>query len=307
VYRSPYHAFMAGYLASTPLVRLQDDLFLKCEFLHPGRSHKARVARALIEDAEARGGLSPAQGRILLERTGGNLGVALAMEAQSRGYELTLVTDPQSAPVKRRLAASLGATVIDRGEAHPDAQDNGQVIRLMLAEGGSRYYYLNQFGNPANPRAHEVGTGQEIGRELRAQGYHESTLAVLVTGMGTGASMRGISTALRRWFTRIVTVAVQPPHCDLRTGQYGEHDAYGIAVGEAAPFMPVTQLDAIVAVSANQIAAAQRLLLRDYGFLAGPSSAANFAALPAARAHPACLGDPRLFITLLFDRGEDYL
>lgn len=298
---------MAGDLAPTPFIRIRDDVFLKCEFLHPGRSHKARVARALIDDAEQEHGLSPQQGRTLLERTGGNLGIALALEAQARGYKLTLVTDPQSAALKKRLAVSLGATVMDRGIAYPDALSNGEVIDQLLAEHGSRYYYLNQFGSPANPRAHETGTGPEIVAELRARGYAQETTAILASGMGTGASMRGISAALRTWFTRVVTVAIEPPNCDLRTGVYGEHPAHGIAVGEPAPFMPISQVDALVAVSSDGIAAAHQLLLHEQRFLVGPSSAANLAAIPAARAHPACRGEPRIFITLLFDRGEDYL
>lgn len=298
---------MVGHFPSTPLVAAASDLFLKCEFLHPGRSHKARVAGALIDDAEERGGLSPAQGRTLLERTGGNLGIALALEAQSRGYDLTLITDPQSSPSKRRLAVGLGATVIDRGEAYPNTRSNGEVVDLLLASSGSRYYYLNQFGNLANHRAHEVGTGKEISQALVARRYGADTTVVLVTGMGTGASMRGISTALKTNFNRVIKIAVQPPNCDLQKAIYGQHEAYGIAVGEAAPFTPVTELDAIVSVSAEQIMTAQRQLLSEYQLMVGPSSAANFAALPAARQHPACQTEPQIFVTLLFDRGEDYI
>lgn len=291
----------------TPLIRLAEDIFVKCDFLHPGRSHKARVARALIDDAEARHGLSTGQGRVLLERTGGNLGVALAIEAYSRGYPLTLVTDPQSSPVKRGLAAALGATVINRGVAYPQARDNGEVVARLLAEPDTPFHYLNQFANPANPRVHEEVTGPEILADLVTSGCTRDSTVVLVTGLGTGASMRGISTALRTWFTRVVTVAVEPPGCDLRAGTYGDHEAYGIAVGEPAPFMPIELVDAVVPVTSAQIAAARDRLLRERGLLVGPSSAANLAALPQARAHPAGSDGPRVFVTLLFDRGEDYL
>ena len=301
-----YSYRMVGDLVPTPMIRLHDDVFVKCEFLHPGRSHKARVACALIDDTEAQHGPSVRHERVLLERTGGNLGVALALESRSRGYRLTLVTDPQASLVKMRIATKLGATVIDRGVAYPRAQSNGDVIRILLNE-DSRYFYLNQFANPANPRAHETGTGPEIVADLRARGHPPETTVVLVTGMGTGASMRGISAALRKYFPRVVTVAVQPPNCDLLAARYGEHEAYGIAVGEPAPFMAISEVDGVVAVSSSEIVAAHDRILREHRFLVGTSSAANLAALSAARSHPACQGEPRVFVTLLFDRGEDYL
>src|ERR1022692_494173 len=92
--RGDYHAVMVDAVILTPLFQASEDTFLKCDFLHPGRSHKARVARALIEDAEDRQQLRVGSDQILLERTGGNLGIALAIEARLRGYQLTLVTDP---------------------------------------------------------------------------------------------------------------------------------------------------------------------------------------------------------------------
>jgi len=112
---------------------------------------------------------------------------------------------------------------------------------------------------------------------------------------------------LRKYFPRVVTVAVQPPNCDLLAARYGEHEAYGIAVGEPAPFMAISEVDGVVAVSSSEIVAAHDRILREHRFLVGTSSAANLAALSAARSHPACQGEPRVFVTLLFDRGEDYL
>jgi cysteine synthase len=298
---------MVAELIRTPFLRARRDVFLKCELLSPGRSHKARVARALINDAEARGWIEPGCNKVLLERSGGNLGIALAMESLARGYKLTLVTDPHYSATKKSIASALGAQVIDRGIEYPDCSSNGEVVDLLLAPQDAPYHYLNQFGNSANPRAHELGTGAEIVSDLIVRGYTRDVTVVLVTGMGTGASMQGISAALKGWFESVITIAVQPPNCDLLAGTYGEHPVQGISVGEAAPFAPADMLDGIVPVSTSQVSAAQEKLLRDHRLFVGPSSAANMAALTLARHHPACGSKPRIFVSILFDRGEDYL
>lgn len=297
----------ADRVLTTPLFSPMDDVFVKCEFLHPGRSHKARVAQALVDDVEARGLVRPDGGTVLLERTGGNLGIALAVEARTRGYRLELVTDPHYSSIKRAIAGRLGAHVIDRGASFPECENNQQVVDLLMTAAPGRYCYLNQFGNPANPAAHERGTGAEIVAQLQARGYDRDTTVVLVGGLGTGASMRGVSDALRRWFRTVRTVGVQPPHCDLLAGEYGEHSVQGIAVGQAPPFFDVRRLDAVLPVMEEQLARAAAHLEAEHRFLVGPSSAANFAVLLAARDHPVAEAPGRrVLVTLLYDRGEDY-
>ncbi|NUP01133.1 MAG: cysteine synthase family protein [Hamadaea sp.] len=291
----------------TPLYQASEDTYFKCEFLHPGRSHKARVAKALVDDAERRGEISPGGPRVLLERTGGNLGISLAMEARNRGYRLTLVTDPHYSSIKREMAARFGAQVVNRGISFPECANNQDVIDILLKERDSPYFYLDQFGNPANPRAHELGTGAEILAQLRDEGHGSGTTVVLVGGLGTGASMRGVSTALGHWFERVVTIGVQPENCDLRRGVYGDHPIQGIAVGQPPPFFPPRELDDVVTVSGTRATEARHRLAREHGFFTGPSSGANVAALEAARALPVDRPDlPRIFVTLLYDRGEDY-
>lgn len=282
-------------------------MYFKCEFLHPGRSHKARVAAALIDDAERRGQINPDGRHVLLERTGGNLGISLAMEAGNRGYQLTLVTDPHYSRIKREIAARFGAHVIDRGTSFPECKNNQDVIDILLTRRDRHYFYLNQFGNPANPRAHEFGTGAEILTQLLARGYGPATTVVLVGGLGTGASMRGVSTTLGRWFERVVKIAVQPENCDLRSDIYAEHPIQGIAVGQPAPFFPAHELDGVVTVSGTQATEMRHRLARDHGFFIGPSSGANVAALESAKALPVSqVGVQPIFVALLYDRGEDY-
>jgi cysteine synthase A len=298
---------MADSALCTPLFQASEDVFLKCEFLHPGRSHKARVARALIEDAEKRNAVFPGGSRILLERTGGNLGIALAIEARIRGYKLELVTDPGYSAIKKGIAHRFGATVIDRGVDYPDCQSNQDVIDILLDQSGKDYLYLNQFGNPANPMAHEQGTGAEILAQLVGRGYGRNTPVILVSGLGTGATMRGVSAALRTWFRRVLTFAVQPASCDILRNKYSEHAFQGIAVGEPPPFYDVLLLDRVISVSENEGMDAVRQLARKYRFDVGPTSGANYAALRHAReqARVERAEDP-IFVTFLYDRGEDY-
>ena len=291
----------------TPLFSVSDDVYLKCDFLHPGRSHKARVARFLIDDAEARGEISPHDGSVLLERTGGNLGIALALEARVRGYELTLVTDPGYSRIKKDIARRLGAHVIDRGVSFPQCSNNGAVIEILLQDPGNKFFYLNQFQNPANPRAHEQGTGAEILSQLVARGLGRDTPVALTAGLGTGASMSGITRTLRSWFTTVLTLGVEPENCDIVNGRYAEHAFQGIAVGEPPPFVDISSLDAVISVSEEDAASAAHELLRSFGFFVGPSSAANFAAISQAKRHPLTSDLPGcVFVSVLYDRGEDY-
>lgn len=261
----------------------------------------------LIDEAERRGEIAPGDGQVLLERTGGNLGIALAIEARIRGYDLTLVTDPGYSNIKKDIARRLGAHVIDRGVSYPECTSNGSVIEILTNEPGSGYFYLNQFANPANPLAHERGTGAEILRQLTSHGVGQSATIVLIAGLGTGATMAGVSGTLRSWYERVRLFAVQPSSCDVLAGRYADHALQGIAVGEAPPFINVSDLDAVISVSDSAAGQARQDLLKRYRFLVGPSSAANYAALRSARQHQVALNDDNvIYVTILYDRGEDY-
>jgi cysteine synthase len=290
---------------ATPMIMDSPGVYLKCEFLHPGRSHKARVACSLVDDAEARGYIGGPASRVLLERTGGNLGIGLAIEAKVRGYSLTLVTDPGYSVAKKSMARRFGANVLDRDVTFPGCRDNGEAIAELLRRDGDRYHYLDQFGNPANPRTHELRTGPEIADQLMSHGVHSEATIVLVCGLGTGATMRGVSAALERRFSRVRKLGVQPPNCDLQASVYNDHPFQGIAVGQPAPFFDVADLDDVIPVTIEQAADAQDHLLTRHRFDVGPSSLANFAALRSVQTSRGCNGD-HVYVTLLFDRGEDY-
>ncbi|MEV7347227.1 pyridoxal-phosphate dependent enzyme [Streptomyces sp. NPDC093544] len=298
---------MLDPMPPTPLFEAIPGILLKCEFLHPGRSHKARVARALIDDAEERRYLGPGDGKVLLERTGGNLGIGLAAEARVRGYKLVLVTESGYSKIKKELAARLGATVIDRGISYPQCEDNEAAVQILLREQPGKFLYLNQFGNTANPVAHEQGTGAEILAQLIARGYGRNTPLALVSGLGTGATARGVSSALRQWFRRVLVIGVEPPNCDLKADRHGIHALQGFSVGQPAPFFPSMELDEIIPVTDAEVADAERELAAKYRIFVGPSSCANYAAVQKLRSSEIdTLPSGAVCVSFLFDRGEDY-
>ncbi|MFE4968161.1 PLP-dependent cysteine synthase family protein [Streptomyces sp. NPDC056660] len=298
---------MSDTVLPTPLLEALPDVFLKCEFLHPGRSHKARVARALIDDAERRGIISPGGSTELIERTGGNLGIGLAIEARIRGYELVLITDPGYSKIKKELAARLGAKVIDRDISYPDCEDNEAAVQQALRSEPGRFHYLNQFGNPANPAAHEQGTGAEILAQLIGRGYGRDTKVCLISGLGTGATARGVSSTLRHWFRQVTVIGVEPPNCDLKNDLYGSHGLQGFSVGQPAPFFPSGELDGTVPVTDEEVSAAQLRLFEEYRIFVGPSSCANFAAVLKVCTPGADSASSRgVCVSFLYDRGEDY-
>ena len=189
----------------TPLVELTRlapegvRLYAKLEGQNPTGSIKDRVAKAMIEAAEASGELEP--GRELLEPTSGNTGISLALVAKLKGYALTCVMPDNATEERRRLLELFGANIV----ASPAAEgSNGSVrVALELAEREPRYYMPFQYANPANPRAHYEGTGAEIAETL-------DHVDVLVAGLGTGGTLMGVGERLRESFPDVVIAAAEP-------------------------------------------------------------------------------------------------
>ena len=192
-------------VGNTPLVeltRLSPEgvrLYAKLEGQNPTGSIKDRVAKAMIEAAEASGELEP--GRELLEPTSGNTGISLAMVARVKGYRLTCVVPENVTEERLKLLRLLGAELI----LSPGAEgSNGAVtLALALAEREPRYYLPFQYGNDANPRAHYEGTGAEIAAELER-------VDVVVAGLGTGGTLMGVGRRLREQFSDVVVAAAEP-------------------------------------------------------------------------------------------------
>ena len=280
-------------VGNTPLVELSRlapregvRLYAKLEGQNPTGSIKDRVAKAMVERAEASGELEP--GRELLEPTSGNTGISLAMIAKLKGYELTCVVPEHATRERVRLLRLYGARVLFSPAAEGS---NGAVRRaLELAAADGRYFMLNQYGNEANPRAHYEGTGAEIAEAL-------SRVDALVAGLGTGGTLMGAGERLRESFPDVVVAAAEPLHGDLVYGLRSLQDGY------VPPILDVSRLDRKILVTNEESVVGARALLEKEGIFAGVSSGgAMHVALRIAR-------DLRnaVIVSIVCDRGDRYL
>jgi [CysO sulfur-carrier protein]-thiocarboxylate-dependent cysteine synthase len=255
---------LLSLVGNTPLVELKRltpkasvRIYAKLEGQNPTGSIKDRVAKAMIEDAEASGELQP--GRELLEPTSGNTGISLALIAKLRGYPLTCVMPANATEERRRLLRLYGATIV---ESPADQGSNGAVkLALELAEREPRYFMPFQYANPANPRAHFEGTGAEIAEAL-------DRVDVLVAGLGTGGTLMGTGDRLRESFPDVVVAAAEPLPGDPVMGLRSLDDGY------VPPILDISKLDRKVLVSNAESIAAVHALLDKEGIFAGVSAGA---------------------------------
>ena len=267
-------------VGNTPLVeltRLSPEgvrLYAKLEGQNPTGSIKDRVAKAMIEAAEASGELEP--GRDLLEPTSGNTGISLAMVARVKGYRLTCVVPENVTGERLKLLRLLGAELI--------------TLALALAEREPRYYLPFQYGNDANPRAHYDGTGAEIAAEL-------ARVDVVVAGLGTGGTLMGVGRRLREQFADVVVAAAEPLPGDPVLGLRSLEDGY------VPPILDVGQLDRKILVSNADSVAGMRALLEREAIFAGVSSGG---VLHVARQLAEEL-DEGVVVAILADAGWKYL
>ena len=240
-------------LSPNPSVRI----YAKLEGQNPTGSIKDRVAKAMIESAEASGELVP--GRELLEPTSGNTGISLAMVARLKGYSLTCVMPESATPERVRLLELYGAKVV----FSPGEEGSNGAVRLALtmATEDSRYFMPFQYANEANPRAHYEGTGAEIADAL-------PRVDAFVAGLGTGGTLMGCGERLRESFPDVQIVAAEPLPGDLIYGLRSLADGY------VPPILDVAKLDRKILVTNAESVASLRLLLDREGILAGVSCGA---------------------------------
>ncbi len=271
-------------IGETPLVRLRSmaaglphEVWVKCEHLNPGGSVKDRLAKAIIEDAEARGRLSP--GDTLIEATAGNTGMGLALVAAARGYRLVCVLPAKMSVDKVRALESMGATVVVTPNAPPEHEDNFQnVARRMAEERG--WFLTDQFANPVNVEVHRVTTGAEILRQTGGR------VGAFVSGAGTGGTISGVGRALRDAGAGARVVLADPVGSKLagwvETGTLGDDDApYAVeGIGSSRPPANLHRdvIDAVERVTDEESFATARRLIAEEGLLVGGSAGTNVAA-----------------------------
>ncbi len=280
-------------IGNTPLVELKSfsprsgvQIFAKLEGVNPSGSIKDRIAKKMIEQAEADGKLTP--GSILLEPTSGNTGIALAMIARVKGYAFIAVMPDNVTQERRKMLELYGAQIIFSDGA---LGSNGAVkLAQELASKDDRYVMLYQYGNDANPRAHYEGTAVEIIHDL-------PDLDVFVAGLGTGGTLTGNARRLKEYNAAIRIVAAEPLQGEGVQGLRSLQDGF------VPPVLDPSLLDARILVSSVDAIRRTRQLKDQEGIFAGPSSGA---ALHAALRVAAGLEHGKI-VVILADGGWKYL
>lgn len=279
-------------------------LFVKLENQNPGGSIKDRIGLSMIEAAEQEGKLKP--GGIIIEATAGNTGLGLALVAASRGYRLILVIPDKMAQEKvfhlRALGAEVRMTRSDVGKGHPEYY---QDMAEQLARETPGAYYVNQFANPANPRAHEQTTAPEIWEQM----HHE--LDAVVCGVGSGGTLTGLGRYFRRVAPHVEMILADPQGSILapyvETGEMREAGSWAVeGIGEdfIPPLADLSLVSRAITISDAESFATARLLLRREGILGGSSAGTLVAAaLRYCRSQSA----PKRVVTFICDSGNKYL
>ncbi|MBQ4332116.1 MAG: cysteine synthase A [Spirochaetaceae bacterium] len=292
-------------IGRTPLLeltKLQQELGLearilaKLELFNPAGSVKDRIARAMIDQAEADGTLKPDS--VIIEPTSGNTGIGLASVAAARGYRLILVMPETMSVERRQLAKAYGAEL----ELTEGAKGmKGAIQRAQeLAQQIPNSFIPGQFENPANPQAHRETTGPEILQDTDGQADF------FVAGVGTGGTVTGVGQYLKEKIPGVKVVAVEPTDSPvLSQGKAGPHKLQGIGAGFVPEVLDTTVYDEIIPVASQDAFETGRLLGKKEGVLVGISSgAALWAAIQVAR-RPENKG--KTIVVLLPDTGERYL
>jgi cystathionine beta-synthase len=297
-------------IGRTPVVKLQGfdtgpcELFVKLESQNPGGSIKDRIGRSMIAAAERDGFIGPDQRR-LVEATAGNTGLGLALVAAQRGYHLTLVIPDKMSQEKVQHLRALGAEVIlTRSDVEKGHQDYYQdLAQRIAAEEGA--FYVNQFGNPANPLAHETTTGPEIVEQL------EGRLDAMVCGVGSGGTITGLSRHFARAIPSCEMVLADPEGSVLagyvRDGTIGTAGSWlveGIGEDFIPPICDLSRVRKAYSIPDRESLETARALLRRAGILAGSSSGTLLA---AALRYCGEQDRPKRVCTLVCDSGNKYL
>lgn len=303
-----------GLIGRTPLVPLRrlcaglpTMVWAKCEHLNPGGSVKDRIAKAIIDDAERCGRLSPGQGMTLIEATAGNTGIGLALVAAARGYRLVCVMPEKMAESKREALRALGAELVITANAPPTSEENFRNVASRLAASGG-WFCTDQFRNPANPGIHERATGVEIWEQTRA--LAGADVAAFVSGAGTGGTITGVGRSLRSRGSDALVVLADPVGSGLagwaQTGELGPDGSYAVeGIGGSVPpeNLDRSVIDRALQISDEESFTCARRLIREEGHLVGGSAGTNVAAALRLAASGEIEGP---IVTVLCDSWDRY-
>ena len=292
-------------IGNTPLLELSNieknldlkaKVLVKLEYFNPAGSVKDRIAKAMLDDAEAAGKLN--KDSVIIEPTSGNTGVGLASVAAARGYRL-IITMPETMSVERRLLMkAYGAELVltDGAKGMKGAIAKAEELTAEIPNS----FIAGQFTNPANPQAHIKTTGPEIWN------HTEGKVDVFVAGVGTGGTVTGVGKYLKSQNPDVKVVAVEPASSPvLSKGTAGAHKIQGIGAGFVPDTLDTSVYDEVIAVENDDAFETGRLVGHSEGVLVGISSgAAVWAAIELAKRPE---NEGKTIVALLADTGERYL
>jgi cysteine synthase A len=300
----------AHSIGNTPLVQINRiaprgvTILAKIEGRNPGYSVKCRVGASMVWDAEGSGKLRP--GMTIIEPTSGNTGIGLAFVAAARGYKLMLTMPASMSIERRKVLKALGAEII---LTEPAKGMKGAIARAeeIAASEPGKYYFPQQFDNPANPAIHEKTTGPEIWNDT------DGAVDVLVAGVGTGGTITGVSRYIKHTQGKpILSVAVEPIGSPVITqvlaGQDivpSPHKIQGIGAGFVPKNLDLSIVDRVERVSDEESKDMARRLMQEEGILCGISCGAAMAAAVRLAEKPEMQG--KTIVVILPDSGERYL
>ena len=289
-------------IGNTPTVRLYEierrhglicRLYAKAELINPGGSIKDRAAMAILNKYERQGKIT--RGSRLIEATSGNFGIALAMLSSSRGYRATIVM-PKGASIEReKLIRAYGAEVIFAGNSMSEAIEYARELSAEKPD----YVKPDQFNNYEGVRCHFQDTGREIWQNM------QSNVDIFITGVGTGATIRGVGEYLKVCNDSVKIIAVEPKESAVLTGNTpSSHGIDGIGAGFVPPLYRADIVDEVISISSIEAVDSSRELARCEGILAGISTGASLAA--SIKIGKREENRDKNIVLILCDRGERY-
>jgi cysteine synthase A len=285
-------------IGNTPLVSLNKltgmQIYAKAEYLNPGGSIKDRIAKYMLEQAEAKGRLKP--GMTVMEPTSGNTGIGLALAGTQKGYRVVIVMPENMSEERKKIIRALGAELILTDAKESIGGAVAEVERLKTRDAG--IFIPQQFENPDNPYIHYSTTAVEIWEQM------EGRVDIFVSGLGSGGTLQGIGKFVKEKNPNAKVIAVEPKNVSALLGhEPGLHKIQGIGDGFIPSVLDKSLIDEVVEVTDDDAIQTARALAGRQGILVGTSSGANvWAAMQMAKQY----GKEKRIVTILPDRVERY-